>query len=459
MKVHTARAAALLAVVGVLAVACGDDDSDSGSAASTGAPAAEPSAEPEASDAESSEAPEADDAASGLKLTVWHNAGTPEPYINVYRRFAEATGHELELIPIPGDGFENQVLSRWATGERPDILEFHPAWPQLNPEENLQDLSNEDFVAISGNIYDEAGRMNGKIYNAITSFPTVFGVYYNKQVFEDAGLAPPESYDDMLDICVALQESAPDVAAIAEGGGSAWPTQILGGLLYIAEFNEGQAWADSVLAKETTMDAADSPFLGALTAYKQFQDEGCFNDDAVTAKYEDAARMLMNGEAAMMALHSDEIALFNDIAGGDPSVTDATLGFTAVSAHSPVVGWSAPLPGTWYAPKTGDADREAAALEFIRFATGPAYQDFIDESQTFPILDGFDPPESAQELGYQFKEMFDQGGVLLFNSKLQFPFDQIVPQLLAGQITPEEGAQLAQQGVAQNAAAQGLPGW
>ena len=99
MKVHTARAAALLAVVGVLAVACGDDDSDSGSAASTGAPAAEPSAEPEASDAESSEAPEADDAASGLKLTVWHNAGTPEPYINVYRRFAEATGcHE------PGDG-------------------------------------------------------------------------------------------------------------------------------------------------------------------------------------------------------------------------------------------------------------------------------------------------------------------------------------------------------------------
>ena len=458
MKVQTSRAVALIAALGVLAAACGDDESDSGSPEDSSPPGTEA---PAATEAAGDDAGDSGGAAepSGLKLTVWHNAGTPEPYTNVYHRFAEATGHELELIPIPGDGFENQVLSRWATGERPDILEFHPAWPQLNPEENLQDLSNEAFVELSGNLYDTAGRMNGKVYNAITSFPTVFGVYYNKQVFEDAGLEPPTSYDDMLDLCHALQEAAPDVAPIAEGGGSAWPTQILGGLLYVAEFNEGQTWADSVLAKETTMDAPDSPFLGALTAYKQFQDEGCFNDDAVTAKYEDAARMLMDGEAAMMALHSDEIALFNDIAGGDPSVTDATLAFVPVSAHSPIVSWSAPLPGTWYAPKTGDADREAAALEFIRFATGPAYQEFIDESQTFPILEGFDPPESAQELGYQFKEMFDQGAVLLFNSKLQFPFDQIVPQLLAGQISPQEGAELAQQGVAQNAAAQGLPGW
>lgn len=443
MRVQMTRVAAVLAALGMLVGACGSDSAGDSTSAGTKATAST-----------------AGKAVTGEKLTVWYNAGTPEPYLNVYRRFAAESGNELELVPIPGDGYENQVLSRWATGERPDILEYHPASRQLNPVENMQDLSNEAFVTnSSGDIYDDAGRIDGKVYNAITSFPTVFGVYYNKQVFKDAGLEPPQSYDDMLEICHSLMASGSDVVPIVEGGGSAWPTQILAGLLYVGEFNEGMAFADAVLDHKTTMDAPDSPFLAGLKAYKQFQDEGCFNDDAVTAKYEDSARMLMNGEAAMMALHSDEISLFNDIAGGDTSVTDATLGFTAVSAHSPVVGWSGPLPGTWYAPKTGNADREAAALEFIRYATGPAYQQFIDESKTFPILKGFQPPAGAQQLSYDFKAMFDQGAVQLFNSKLVFPFDQIAPQLLAGQISPEEGARLAQLGVAQNAQAAGLPGW
>src|SRR5690606_25447938 len=141
--------------LGVLAAACGDDEADSGSPEDSSPPGTEAAAGTEAGGDDAGDSAGAAEP-SGLKLTVWHNAGTPEPYTNVYHRFAEATGHELELIPIPGDGFENQVLSRWATGERPDILEFHPAWPQLNPEENLQDLSNEAFVELSGNLYDTA---------------------------------------------------------------------------------------------------------------------------------------------------------------------------------------------------------------------------------------------------------------------------------------------------------------
>ncbi|NUO98146.1 MAG: carbohydrate ABC transporter substrate-binding protein, partial [Nonomuraea sp.] len=81
-----------------------------------------------------------------VKLTLWHNSADPAPLLEMYKKFEKQSGHRIELVPIPSDGFEDTTQTKWATGERPDILEYHATVSgllALNPAENLRDLTGE----------------------------------------------------------------------------------------------------------------------------------------------------------------------------------------------------------------------------------------------------------------------------------------------------------------------------
>lgn len=401
----------------------------------------------------------AQSAPSGVTLTIWHNAADPKPFIDVFQRWADKSGNTVNLVAIPADGFENQIQTRWAAGERPDILEYHSTGFQIfNPAQNLQDLSGEDFVSKAPTLYPTLATVDGKTYAAITSFPTVFGLYFNKQVLADAGLEPPQTFDDLTDICTTLKEQAPDVVPIWESGGSLWPLQVLPAM-YLAD--QGPSYEQSLLNRETTADDPNGPFVASLVAYENLMKSGCFNTDITTAKFEDGVKAVAEGRAAMTALHSGMVPMFNEALGGDTAKTDSTVGFAGPSLKGAHAWWAPSPTGTYYAPKTGDAAREAAALDFIRYATGEGYQQTIDESQTFPVLEGFTNPSSAQGLTLDIKKAFDTDSGLPWN--VSFPpgiqFDQLMGTLISGQASPLEVAKQYQLQLAQGAKTQKLPGW
>lgn len=394
-------------------------------------------------------------------LTVWHNSADGPAILDLYAAFTDATGIEIELVPIPSDAYETTVNTKWATGDRPDILEYHAARAfllPLNPAANMQDLSAEEFVAKSGSLYDTTGSLDGKVYAAVTGFPSIFGFYYNKQVLADAGLEAPETFDDLNAICDALAGTG--IAPIYEAGGSAWSTQIIP-MMYLAEQNEGDAYANEVAANEVALDAPGSPFVEGLAAYQQLAIDGCFNEDATSATFESGLAAVYNGEAAITALHSDVYQVLLTAADGDVAAVDAAVGFSSVSATQSVGLQAAGPFGTFYAPKTGDSAREAAALEFIRFATGDAYQTLIDAGPNFPMIDGFDTPEGFSELQLRFKEEYDAGATIIFLANMPGfgAFVNETTKLLAGQTTPEAVATSMQAEVEQAAKAAGLPGW
>src|SRR5690606_28966792 len=60
-----------------------------------------------------------------ITLTVWHNTQDPDAVLATYEAYEQETGNRIELVPISADGFEEATLTKWATGERPDVLEFH----------------------------------------------------------------------------------------------------------------------------------------------------------------------------------------------------------------------------------------------------------------------------------------------------------------------------------------------
>jgi raffinose/stachyose/melibiose transport system substrate-binding protein len=104
------------------------------------------------------------------ELTVWVNAVELEAVKAVYKRFGDKYGVKMNIVEMPTDNFESGVQTRWASGERPDVLEYHATslfWA-LNPEQNLYDLSKMPFASRAGDIYKDAGSHNGKVYAAIT---------------------------------------------------------------------------------------------------------------------------------------------------------------------------------------------------------------------------------------------------------------------------------------------------
>src|SRR5690606_14297846 len=183
-----------------------------------------------------------------------------------------------------------------------------------NPAETLQDLSGMDYVKKSGNLYETSGSYDGKVYAAITGFPSIFAIYYNKAVLADAGLEPPQSFDDIFAICDALKGGP--VAPIYESGASLWPTQLLVSQ-YLVDYDMNSEYGNAVATNEVELTDPDGPFIEALNTYVDLRDQGCFNKDYSTGTFEDAMQAVVDGTAAMTALHSDVYAQLVAAIGGD----------------------------------------------------------------------------------------------------------------------------------------------
>lgn len=394
---------------------------------------------------------------SAVSLKLWHNSADPAPLLEMYKKFEKQSGVKVELVSIPSDGFEDTTQTKWATGDRPDILEYHATSSgllALNPSQNLRDLSGEAYIAKSGDLYKSAGSVDGKVYAAITGFPQVFGLYYNKKLLAE----PPKSFADLSKACATLKSSG--VTPIFEAGGSIWPVQILP-ILYLASANQGNAYGKAVAGHTASLSDSGSPFVAGLSAYAGLKKDGCFNKDIVTATFEDSMKALVSGKAAMVAQHSDMLPALLAAAGGDQKVVDDTVGFVGLAGDAPLATYAPGPIGTFYLPKTGDPAREKAALDFVRFMTGPAYADYVSAAKTFPVLDGVPDPQGVSSVLQDVKKAYDTGAVIAFNSDIPGVggLAQLMAELIAGQKDPQQVATQLQGQVEQAAKAAGLKGW
>jgi raffinose/stachyose/melibiose transport system substrate-binding protein len=453
MKLKSFGAAAAAVVLASSLVACSDGDDDDG--------AAEPTeAGDTGSGTDGGAADEGDDEELADSITLWHNTADSPAVLNLYDNFTAATGIEIELVDIPADAFQSTVTTKWGTGDRPDVLEYHPDFQPmlaLNPAETMQDLSDMEFVAKSGNLYDNSGSYGGKVYAAITGFPSVFAIFYNRAVLEDAGVEPPGNFDDLSDICSALEGSG--VAPIYESGASLWPTQLLASQ-YIADLDIDAVYSNEIATNQAKLTDEGGPFLEALHAYTDLRDGGCFNEDYSTGTFENALASVVEGTSALTALHSDVYPQVLAAAGDDEQLLSDTVGFVTVSSTSPV-GMYIPGPlGTFYAPKTGDDAKEAAAIAFIDYATGAGYGQLLEDSNGVPMIEGYPQPTGRTDLQESFEAAFEGAQTALLSRVPGFgSFPVEMGKLLNGETTPEQTAENMQAAIEQASKAAGQPGW
>lgn len=384
------------------------------------------------------------------EITAWGAQTTTEATKAAIAAFEDETGITVNLEIIP-DSFDENLLTRWTAGQRPDVLFGQPlqgALLKLNPAENLQDLSGMDFVSQLKYGLEAAGTVDGVNYTATYGFPTIFGLFHNKEVLDANGLEVPTTPDELADALDALKAAGQPAFGIT--GGDAWTTQ----LPFFVKATD--AVADGLVEEINATEAewTDPRVVEAISWVDSLVRGGYTNPDYTTATFGSGALDLEAGKTAFVAQGTWMIPAFE----GDLS----NVGFAPFPTESGAVMWHPSNLVSIQLPLTGDEAKEAAARQFVDFMTvGNGYQVYLDLAQEPSVFEGVDDPANLTQMQLDSIAAFE-GSIPSIDAQVAASigdFPGLMSQLVTGTLTPEQVAEQLQLQFADNAAQAGIPGF
>ncbi|HEY2296426.1 MAG TPA: extracellular solute-binding protein [Jatrophihabitans sp.] len=161
--------------------------------------------------------------------TYWFLNGEPQQQIreNAVKAFNATGNGTISYTEFQNDAYKTKIKTALGAGKGPTIIwgwgggglrsyvqdglvEDLTPWFQQN-----SDVKNRLFPSSFG-----AATVNGKIYAMPCETVQPIILFYNKKVFDDAGLNPPQSWGDLMDLVPKFK--AKGVAPISLGGQSLW---------------------------------------------------------------------------------------------------------------------------------------------------------------------------------------------------------------------------------------------
>ena len=392
----------------------------------------------------------------GVSLTIWAAQNSNKTAAQVVQAFEAATGAKIHITTIP-DPYEQNVQTKVATGDKPDLAFWQPTasqLSQLNARTNLLTLDGAPWLdKYQPALRDMTGLLDGKRYATLVTSPAVIGVYYNKQVFAHHGIANlPRNFDELLAVARSIKSKGG--TPFYEMGHDRWATQwwVQGQL---ADAATQGLWERVNQNKERFTDAT---ILGAIKKYKQIVDEGLFNENITSATFVDQGNALLAGQAAMvMQVNS----FFNQLqAQAKTPELDEKIGFFPISPGGNI-GTNIPdQSNAMVAFKTGDSKREAAARQLLSFWLGQDYPAFIAAQNTVSLRTDVPSPSTVPQALKSVADSLATSVGSMQSLAVANPDLYInLANMLSGTMSPEEVAEATQKQFAQLAKAQGVAGF
>lgn len=401
--------------------------------------------------------PAQDTKLDGVTLTIWAAQNSNKVPDSVVAGFEKLTGATVNVVTIP-DPYEQSVQTKVATGDKPDLAFWQPTASQLtalNATTNLQSLDGAPFIdKYTSSLKDITGILDNTRYAALITTPAVEGVYYNKEVFAANGItSTPKNWDEFLADARALKTKG--VTPFFDfGGGTPWATQWWV-QVQLADAAKSGLWTKVNAGQEKFTDPT---IQGAIDTYQGLIQEGLFNSDLKTAKFEDQGPALLSGKAAMAVQVNSFFGQLQSLA--DTSELNQKIGFFPISPSGNVGTFIPDQSNALVAFKTGDAKREAAARQLLSYWLGDGYQDFVNAQKTVSLQTGVqsssDVPQALVDVS---KSLGDSVGSMQALAIANPDLYLNLGDMIQGTKTPVQVAQATQDQFAQLAKAMGAPGF
>ncbi|MBE9389348.1 ABC transporter substrate-binding protein [Vagococcus salmoninarum] len=252
-------------------------------------------------------------------------SGYTEYWEGIEKKFTDKYPEiKIEWITAPYGEITNQVINMAGGGDRVDIVFGENSWVPTYEDAGLAvpitDVLSEEFLA---DFYDnalEANRIGDDIY-AVPLYMSPYMLYYNKDIFKQAGLDPenpPKTYDEMLIASEAISKlKTPEGNKIYAFGQTTASVPISGSSLTSMVYNFG----GSILTDDGKINE-DTKELEEVVQLLQELDEKGYNPQ--NSKLKDLRNLFALGQLGM---YYDQSWGFN----GVRSINEKAEQFTASS--------------------------------------------------------------------------------------------------------------------------------
>jgi raffinose/stachyose/melibiose transport system substrate-binding protein len=383
-----------------------------------------------------------------LRFFTIFDAPTTEQWEPIFRAYMDANpdiriAHET----VAGSGaaiYPDVLRTSIAAGDPPDVFfmwggeiagPFIDAGQVLELSEYYEQYGWSDVVAPW--TIDRITRNEG-LYG-VPFRARGMGFWYRTDIFAEHGLSEPESYAELEELCTTLKENGIYCATV--GGRFGWHTMRI--LDYILEVTCGPEMHDQLNRLEASWN--DPCVIEAYTRFKHWVDEGWLVPDFLNVAPTDARWPMYLGDAAMI-LEGDwfEGVLIND----EQDISNFDF-FLPPTGHEPL-RFSA-FPEQWMIAANSRNPDEAAA--FINWLTRPETQAEFPAVFNASATIGIEPDCNEFPNTCKWREIITTSEASYpptdqaFTNELMDDFFEVQDGIVAGQLTPEEGAALMQQRV------------
>jgi raffinose/stachyose/melibiose transport system substrate-binding protein len=348
--------------------------------------------------------------------------------------------YKQKLRVAMGAGTAADVFSSWGGGGLKEYVD-------RGSVENLTDALDRD-PAWKGKFLPNvmtATTFDGKVYGVpLTGMEPVL-LYYNKRVFQEAGVNPPKTWDDLLSLVATFKNRG--ITPISLGGANKWTY-----LMYEEYLLDRLAGPEAFNAVTAGKPNAwlHPAFIQANTMIQQLVDAGAFPDGFSSTSYDtgQASALLQTGKAAMQLMGSWD---FGSIRKSAPDfIKSGGLGWAPFPTVRGGTGNPANIvgnPAVFYSIPTTSKHKDTA-LDYLKTAVmSDSYVDAMLTGGAVPPVNGIASKLDAHENPDWLHFVYD---LVRAAPNFQLSWDQALPpryadalltnldRLFLKQITPQQ---------------------
>lgn len=340
------------------------------------------------------EAPSNNESLSGtITFAIWDNNLNDFIEQNeMIEKFQEIYPNvDIEVEKIKDDSeYWNAMKMRASANQLPDVM-FNKPFTLSRFKDYLLDLSETE--ANKNNVLAMGYEMDGKILG----LPMTSGyeyVYYWKDMFEEANVEVPTTWNELETVSKTLQEyyekDNADFMAIACGLKDEWPDYPYMEFMPALESGNGQNW--------NTMATQDAPFAEGTDVNKAYQKvynlftSGVLGKDPLGLSNDQATSLFATKKAAMIALGDWGL---QNIAAGTEDISQLGT-FYLPTRDSESDPYNVIVQGDSFMGVTSHSKNPEAALAFVEWFYSEAwYPDFIEYVSSSSSMGNFPKKKDA----------------------------------------------------------------
>jgi raffinose/stachyose/melibiose transport system substrate-binding protein len=362
------------------------------------------------------EAPAGSDAAQApaegeqvtLSMTTWRPLSSPEAQTmqEINEMFSEENpGVTVELQSIPPNEYEQVMATRFASGTPPDALVVFGGGSMrqnLVKEGYLADLSEEEWVSRLTDTAKENMLLGGGTLYSLPLDMSLYGfVYYNADLFEQNGIAPPDTWSGFLDAAAQLREAG--VIPLALGGKDEYPMVFLQtSMLGTAIGRDEPEFFRERFAGDTTF-AESRGWNEMLDQMLALHRDGVLDPNVMGVTYEQSMQLFTQGQAGMII---DSNVAYANIEAQQPTFEVGAVPFAFLSDDPEDLWITGVTDSAFVAPAEGPN------LEIVKdlmafYARQDIAQKYAEEFDIISPFTDVDSSEFIDPLFQPYLEMAD----------------------------------------------------